>query len=214
VLLGKTFFPWENIYHIVSRMQIHGIGEENRPMPSTSSKLAIRAIAGKNGLRNMHFIRDRHQLNDPLELPSLLWFARFADSSEPKDKIFGILGLATDIDRNNPDFEIKYEEKETVAQLFTRIAQGMIHTKRSYVLDCLFEGGVALENRIKELPSWVPDWTSKRAGSPLGGLYSAQYHAADNMELSFDVEGNTLCVRGRIVDQILHVNSQFRPDTE
>jgi hypothetical protein len=212
VLLGTTFFPSSNLYQISRGMQIHGMGEENRPMPSTS-KLALAAIDGKNALRNLQFMRDRHQTNDyPLKLADLLTSSRRAHSSEPKDKMFGVIGLATDIDKNDSAFEIKYDKEESVAQLFTRVVKGSVRVKKDSILQYLYDGGVAENKRIDNLPSWVPDFTSRRAGSPLGGLYGPEYHAADSMELFADIDGNALRVRGRIVDQIQNTTPEFRPD--
>jgi hypothetical protein len=90
----------------------------------------------------------------------------------------------------------------------------MIRTNRSYVLQLLFEAGCGLAERVEDLPSWIPDWTGKRAGSPLGGLYSAQYHASDGLDLVAEAKGRTISVRGRVVDRVVHATSQFRPDTD
>jgi hypothetical protein len=75
------------------------------------------------------------------------------NASNSKDKVFGILGIAGDVDLNDADFAISYDDKETVAELFVRVTKGMIRTNSGYVIDCLVEGGVGFTPRLEDLPS-------------------------------------------------------------
>ncbi|KIW06013.1 uncharacterized protein PV09_03194 [Verruconis gallopava] len=213
IMYGTKYFPWWNLYHISARMQKHGIGEENRAM--SDPRVGLAAVQGKNGLGNLYKCHFSYHEGIPLKIGFLLWLARFVNCSEPKDKIFGILGIAGDICHEDPDFDVRYSDDESLSALFLRTARGMIRTKASHTLDLLFEGGTAHNERKKDLPSWIPDWTSRRAGSPLGGLAeSAGYHAADHLELYVELEGKILRVRGKVVDRISHLSSEFRPDTQ
>lgn len=213
-MLGTTAFPWWNLYWITHRMNNRGISEDVRPTPGVSSKTRINAIKGWNGLRYMYQCHyTHHETALPLKTSHLLNQVRNVNATEPKDKVFGILGIAGDIDIDNPDFEIRYDDTETVVQLFTRVARGLIRGNTQEALGCLDGGGATLTSRLAGLPSWIPDWTAERAGKILGSEH-AVYHAADNMELYAEAEGPTLRVRGRVIDQISSMTPTFQPDTE
>lgn len=213
-LLGINVFPWGNLYHIISRMQIHGIAEDQRQMADSS--VALAAIHGKNAIRNLHFQRDRVMANDPRKIDDLLCLGRFVQATDPKDRIFAILGLVTDVDVNQPGLEIRYDDLESVAQLYTRVCRSLFTSNPEIVSEILYEAGTALNPRIRDLPSWIPDWSSPRAGSPLGGLANlVNYSAATSYPQSFSLAPNstTLRIDGAVIDHVQSLIPQFRPDT-
>lgn len=214
-MIGTTFFPWWNLYWITWRMRNRGISEDVRPKhPSMSSVTRMNAIKGWNGLRYQYECHyTHHEAKLPLKTTHLLHQVREVESSDQKDKIYGILGIAGDIDLKDPDFEIKYDDNETVAQVFTRAARGLFRGDKKRALECFVEGGSAYTPRLPDLPSWVPDWTVERAGKT---LYSDDtiYHAADSRPFHATVEGSILSVQGRIIDRISHLTSAYRPDRD
>lgn len=83
------------------------------------------------------------------------------EASDPRDKIYGLLGISNGIDITQPGFEIDY--RESWQQVYTRFARNIINiTGRcdilSYVIPGL--GDPYIEEKAQEplLPSWVPDW--------------------------------------------------------
>lgn len=213
-LHGVKYMPWGNLYHIISRMQIHGIAEDQRVMADPS--VALSAVQGKNAIRNLHFQRDCVMANNPRKVDDLLWLGRFVQSTDPKDKVFAILGLATDIDVNQPGLEISYDKSESVAELYTRVSRSLLRSNPGILPQLLYEAGSALRRRIAELPSWIPDWSSPRAGSPLGGLANiVSYAAATSRAPNFSLlpDSSTLHIEGAIVDRITSLTPEFRPDT-
>ena len=73
------------------------------------------------------------------------------DSTDPRDKIFGILSL-TD---GNTGLVPHYVESDTLA--YTKATRFSLSTDST--LDILCKAGVGFERSIKDLPSWVPDWS-------------------------------------------------------
>ena len=213
VMFGDKYFDWHVLYNYTLCMRNHGIGEDGRRRhPKLTLKTKLDAIHGHNGLNLLTVFHDALRNGKEVKLQLALQLVRGMLASDLKDKVFGVLGIATDIDFSHPDFEVRYDSRESVADLFTRIARGTIREDKSNALDCLFEGGTQLDKRLPGLPSWVPDWTSRRAGKNLGSLRGPQYHAADSLDLVAAVEGSALRVRAHIIDRIARQTSAHIPD--
>jgi hypothetical protein len=196
-------------------MERHGFVEEYRGL-SKDSALAISAAKGKISILNLQKMRDRVQSGQPRPFIPLLSLLRFCDATESKDKIFAILGIVTNIDLNQPGMEISYAPTESVTQLYTRFARAAIVSDSNNVNELLYEGGSALEPRLPDLASWVPDWSVRRAGSPLGGLYSAEYSCGNFADAEFNLPmGSTvLKLKAVIIDTIWKVSNPHRPETK
>lgn len=120
-------------------------------------------------LRNLHFwIRgrgarglDQHPQAPPGDLFRTLLFHRLKEATDPRDKIYSLLGLTSA--RN--DIEIDY--RSDVRQVYIDTAAYIIHT--SGKLDILW-AAPPHQDRFN-LPSWVPDWSideEKQAGLAWG----------------------------------------------
>jgi hypothetical protein len=91
---------------------------------------------------------EEHGINNLL---SILEARRGFQASDPRDRIFAHLGLVDDI-----YFTVDY--RTTYTQLFLKFAQQHILDTKSYEIFAHVED-VELQQRMKGLPSWVPDWT-------------------------------------------------------
>lgn len=95
-----------------------------------------------------------------LDLLNMLERGRSMEASDPRDKIYGLLGIFNGIDITQPGFEIDY--RESWQQVYTRFARNIIEvTGRydvlSYVLPRMVDSS-ELKLATSPLPSWVPDW--------------------------------------------------------
>lgn len=78
--------------------------------------------------------------------------------TNPKDRMYALLGLADDVD--HPEFAIWYSDNESVEAICQRFATKMISNGRcGEVLSWAGYISQTSTNR-KDMPSWVPDWTS------------------------------------------------------
>src|SRR5204863_9740922 len=105
-----------------------------------------------------------------LSLLNLLRDTRNFEATDPRDKIFALYGIAEglyeqDGNRNTLSlFQPDYTKPvEHVYREFTRIL--ITHTK---CLDILSLCGNHATNRIRNLPSWVPDLSTPLDANPLG----------------------------------------------
>ncbi|KAF2098730.1 hypothetical protein NA57DRAFT_75969 [Rhizodiscina lignyota] len=152
--------------------------------------------------------------NPPVRLHStfvdLLQDGRHNDSTDPRDHVAELSQLLT------VDYNLD------VSSVFTRAAvQCILATNTLDVLTC-----VESDTVIKDLPSWVPDWTSqhlfplnrlttqrdlKAIFSPI--LRSRRYHIPAEklpaIQVSFSADHKVLNCKGRILTSIKHVSSAW-----
>ncbi|KAI6080891.1 HET-domain-containing protein [Hypoxylon rubiginosum] len=86
-------------------------------------------------------------------LLELLRLTKAFESSDPRDRIFGLVSLASD--DANLGFEVDYSL--SCAGLYTQMAKHWITQLKSPTL--LGRAGLALHSGDIDIPSWVPDWS-------------------------------------------------------
>jgi len=83
---------------------------------------------------------------------------RHHSASDPRDKVYGLLGL---VDENSEECIPDY--KKNVIQVYTDVVVSYIHATNKFA-SIYFEGigitSILHENRIPGLPSWVPDFSN------------------------------------------------------
>lgn len=145
--LGDT--PYSDAFHLVwSHGSLH-------PAVSYTFEIA-QLIQHQRGI-----VRDVAAGNRVSTLMDVLARFKFASSTDPRDKIFGLLGLVSE------DHSIKVDYDKTAAQIFVDVCRFFIDSSRNLDIICQCpwqsdEGNLdVLETRqTKGLPSWVADFKS------------------------------------------------------
>lgn len=135
----------------------------------------------------------------PSNLIDLLSATRSHFSMDPRDKIFGVLGLASDADTllSNPDYS-----KSTV-EVYSSLALRMIGDRKT--LDFLSHKEDPLFTGIKGLPSWVVDWSVPPRSHPLRRtfIYSSYQAAGDSQaRVRTTPDPTTIYIMGFQIDKI------------
>ncbi len=97
--------------------------------------------------------RSHWQKNRVLSLVGLLYSARWACSTDPRDRVFALCGLS------DPELGILPDYQATVEEIYTSSAATVMKQDRS--LNLLAFCGHPTERNSKTLPTWCPDWSSK-----------------------------------------------------
>ncbi|KAH6895905.1 heterokaryon incompatibility protein-domain-containing protein [Thelonectria olida] len=118
-------------------------------------------------LERLGTFRDPEQLGYEGLLGSLMLF-RMRQCSDPRDRIFGFMGL--EFDHQDVSHKIKLDYLVTPTQVYESATVAMIDTSRS--LDILSHVA-GLRGQLDDLPSWVPDWTAT-IDAPYHFLYSSR----------------------------------------
>ncbi|KAI1291662.1 heterokaryon incompatibility protein-domain-containing protein [Xylaria venustula] len=156
---------------------------------------------------------------DTLHILDLLQRTRLLGASDPRDKIFGLLGITSGINVDDKHFAIDYSQD--CRGVYMSFARDHIRTTGSYdILSYLGHGLVgsygkfhdfALHNKHR-LPSWVPDWDlSSLNDLPLRNMYTilesaADKEVSDTVQCDWDDSGTILVASGSMIGQISHVS--------
>ncbi|KAM6513553.1 hypothetical protein FALCPG4_18962 [Fusarium falciforme] len=134
------------------------------------------------------------------DLLSLLQHAHPLRATDPRDKVYSLLGLA--VDRDNLALPIDYHCN--TEQLYVTVASRILET--SPALGILYSN---LNAKSLTLPSWVPDWSTWQFGS-YGMSYTSNYSACAYTapDLRVHDSGSRLDISGCLVDKIVQQSNR------
>lgn len=121
-------------------------------------------------LKAMHLVelRDRFQVKrEPISLLDAMRWTYQAEATDPRDKIFALLGLGHD----GPAYMPLPNYKQPLAEIIADMSKAMMSFDRSLDLMCF--KGTSPQNE-STLPSWTPNWVNLWSGS----LHSMTAHEA------------------------------------
>ncbi|KAG0649579.1 Heterokaryon incompatibility [Hyphodiscus hymeniophilus] len=157
------------------------------------------------------------QMDSLLPLSLLLTKCADFNATDPRDKIYSMLGLASD---DSPRF-IRPDYNKDTRTVYTEAAHYVLGTKHPLAL--LGYAGIGdrgtsrgtssspASPAVLDLPSWVPDWTcpprATALDQPLHNHYDqTQYYASGFSKPDFSFsDTNILTIAGACVDEIVEV---------
>jgi hypothetical protein len=148
------------------------------------------------GMHNVFFLmemREKYRLKrrERHTLLELLFLTRAHKATDPRDKLFALVGLAADVLAS--DWEVLPDYSIPVDEVYRRFALWYLTRKRNLEI---FSFGRSLENcpnssssELDSLPSWVPDLTNPDLASPLPKLaYLSNNYIDPRYELAKEFE--------------------------
>jgi hypothetical protein len=128
------------------------------------------SVIGLNNIQTMlkfrGDVKDEGQITLGLVLRSCTSF----DATDPRDKVYAVLGLAKD---NSEDaFEADYNDANLPRFVYTKAMRYLLNHPAD-PFSCIFDAGIGLERLISDLPSWVPDWSHSTQAQILDVRYKA-----------------------------------------
>ena len=206
MLCGKTFFPWQTLEYTISMMNHHGFGENQRSIRDQSYAGILKASRSTVNIMSMTTLRRQVEANQKMKLSELLAFTRICEATDPRDKVYAFLGLATIT--AGQELYISYTQSTSV--VYKRYASWQIN--HGMAMEILYQAGGL--SSLTGLPSWCPDWSRRRPDSYLGRLCFPDgrtkiYRCSGIHEpdIHLDSEQSTVSVSGVVVDYITEVGS-------
>ena len=130
-------------------------------------------------------------------------------ATNPRDRIYALLGLSSDADASElkPDYNLDTEE------VFIRTCSYILQRYKSlhFLYDCSLQTN-------KDLPSWIPDWATERRASSLtreinlpNGLVPGIYDATNGTDIIGEVDpaNQRLKTRGCIIDEVVETTADL-----
>ena len=133
-------------------------------------------------------------------LHHLRYLSWFCEATDERDKVYALLGLATDAERST--LHVSYSE--STAQVYHRTAKVLI--EQGSGVEVLYEAGCY--SHLTGLPSWAPNWAGDRISESFGWMTSAEgvktFRATGSARSTINIndDGRLLNVRGIFVDII------------
>jgi hypothetical protein len=142
------------------------------------------------------------------------------DASEPKDRIYALLGIASDAEQ----LAIRPEYRSDIGfqQVYAEVARSLVWNGHLDILT-LCRSGYSRKSpyektiRDAKLPSWAPDWT-KPLARPWGGALEDQlFRASGNTKFTphrhdeQNLPPNVLTIETRFVETLKEVGSPWTP---
>ncbi|KAH8807101.1 heterokaryon incompatibility protein-domain-containing protein [Xylogone sp. PMI_703] len=145
----------------------------------------------------------------------ILHECRTFESTDPRDKIYGLLGIAS---RNSGGAFIDIDYSKSVESVYLDTAKRILSTSENLDFLSIHRGPGDLAQR---LPSWVPDWTYRRIqGMDLvfsskpqenGKMPARTFSASKDSSQVPSFRGRSLVLSGHMVDRISEVSSIITP---
>ncbi|KAL1650874.1 hypothetical protein SLS58_000993 [Diplodia intermedia] len=139
---------------------------------------------------------------------------RACRASDPRDKIFAVLGLANDADHARRPFAPDYSK--TVAETYLDFATHLVSESKASLADVVRES--QSRTRIAEVPSWVPDWSAEEPTSSfavardfMALLPRAQPGPETDISTPVVSRGGTLDFPGKEIDVVHCVDAEYAP---
>jgi hypothetical protein len=202
IVCGNNILRWDTLEQVIDELfalDFAGMVEKSR-----SRSRDLHLSHGPPGLvkvRNLCELRINLKAQQPRSILGLM--RRFVRSSttEPSDKIYGVLGLATDVD--NPVFSPDYTKPPgTLFRDFTRFL-----ITRDAKLDILRYAGAEKKHGGPGLPSWAYTYYLDLFEKGRLGFYPVT--TIKKPDFLFSDDGNKLILRGFIIDEIRHLGLIF-----
>jgi hypothetical protein len=134
-------------------------------------------------------------------LYSLIRFRRF-QATDPRDKVYALLGIAKDSVRGKSRFNPAYGKP--TEEVYIQAAIQILEDSDDLLLLAHAEGETFRQPQHRSLPSWVPDWSCECV-TGLGVTGYRRYSAAGDLQRSLVIHerAKSLVVKGIRLDDIV-----------
>jgi len=154
IYCGSKEMPWQNFQNISRTMQ--KVHDKLRDTIYHNEPAALFSLM-HGGPMNLKVARQNpeEEFNQRTAPPllDLLMLHRSKMSTDPQDKVYGLMGIASDSSSFGP---IDYERSPRTT--FIHIARRIISNTKKLNIICLNQN----DDNLYLLPSWVPDWERRK----------------------------------------------------
>ena len=150
--------------------------------------------------------------NDMDPLPDYLRFVQASKCSDPRDKVFGLLGLRCNAEELLPrsaKLMLQVDYHKSVQQVYQDAAEYIILNQQD--LEICYAQPLT-SKYVQGLPSWVPDWSVRVEGAPVA-FPTTHYKVRHLLPGKIVFDGSSMYVDGLILDSIDFTTSTMSSET-
>ncbi|KAB8246757.1 heterokaryon incompatibility protein-domain-containing protein [Aspergillus flavus] len=164
ILYGSMIAPWEMFVQAANRV----LGNSQMQISSLAVNDTKVLLEFSRRILSIESIRARWQSPEQITLLQLLRQFSGREATDPRDKVYALLGLAKD----KPSVEPNYAASER--DVFVGTALDIISRSKSLGV---LTGDFTMKNN-HALPSWIPDWSSPFEASIQSRAESVKHYTA------------------------------------
>lgn len=172
LICGTKFISWDALFELQQAAGKAYLGTLS--LPPVKFNASGRSCA--SFLRQIDSMRNRlRSMRYAMNMPIAIQFSMDRDYTEPIDRIWAILGLLNDVQRQQLEEAniIDYSDvaKQKYHETYLNIMRVQIKHNKIAAMQLIAEGLSYLRNPL--LPSWCPDWNSQKTGTSLSRIPGA-----------------------------------------
>jgi hypothetical protein len=200
VVCGSHSVSWENISWVALSLRNQGyLGPY--PVHFHTPK-----VSGISCIAFVYYLNQAHKIQDKTwGLLDLLRLTRKYLSTDPRDKVFALIGIVT----NSDTMDIKADYRLSAVEVFLSVAIHNLEKLKN--VELLGNGGSSSTPQNPKLPSWVPDWShdnDRRVAIAAVARRRGMSVSGDTQPtLSISADKKVLTVRGAIIDTISRLDA-------
>lgn len=181
VCCGKESITWQSLLDLVKLLEQHegslklSFRPDRKNSQNRQSYAHVLISGGPSSVENLKQYRGQGARS----LLDVLRICRTKHASQPRDKVYGILGMLHESVQSHlfPDYNA------SLRQVYTDVVDFLLHTTRR--LDVICESIYSpLHSSSTSLPTWVPDWSHVQNTAGLGRSYD--FSASGETEANFE----------------------------
>lgn len=170
-------------------------------------------------VNSLEVANTRRQQGETLELLPMMHSSRDCSTSDPREIVFSMLPIITPSARTSDtgwkQAPLEADYAKSTADVFTEAARYIVHERQDLLL--WWNESPPRRRKVKDLPSWVPDWSTpnpKKALkiNPTSGVNGMrtwfEYIAPPPKRISVD-DSNALHVQAHALDRVASVSPVF-----
>jgi hypothetical protein len=206
VYCGPHTLDWEqfgSLGYSISKRRVSSLMHQQRGLTQLQRDILQYLVTDSQKALQLAAMQLMCRDNTPAELSFLLFATKNCYASEPKNKIYALLGLT------NPPSPLRPDYRENVKKVYTNAFTQTL--REGYDLEGLSIVPNYKKYSTKDLPSWVPDfetftseWLPFANSEGNTRLYSSSGSDYENNKkhLRFESDGQVLVLRGIVFDTI------------
>ncbi|KAE9364093.1 HET-domain-containing protein [Stipitochalara longipes BDJ] len=207
---GDSSIAWQDLLGFLESLnKYNALAFVSKANPNDDDPLSN--LTPPAAIRHIGLIVALHSLkrNRSLGLETAIQFSNHCESTNPRDKIYGLYGLAS-VD----DPEIAADYNKTAQQVYIQVTRHLM--TRNCSLGLLSDAGISFERRLSSIPSWIPNLNVKRISYRLGQPSDRAYRAGGDTKPIFHwkADSDYLIIRGCLVDTVAHQTSKYSTAAE
>ena len=195
---GQHALPWQSLEKFINYERQYRIGTLIQGKDSQARK----GVSALQNIDNLKQNRNGFSQGWKCTISYALYCCNESVASDPRDKVYGLLGLLHDPD-SGPSRQIIPDYSLEPCTIYAEVTRS--YTAENDTFDLIYAAGIGRIRDTEGLPSWVPDLSRPLTIYPFASHQAGKLPVSDVLPLQF--EGNDMILQTSLLDSVKSVLS-------